>query len=137
MNQKTIPDRSAYRHWCQERCRYGDTDRQGHVNNAVFATFCETGRVMFLRAGQNSIIPEGHEFVVVRQTINFHRELQWGDLVEIGTAVSQLGNTSFTTVQGLFRGDDCVATAESVLVLMNAQRRKATPLSEELRRKLQ
>ena len=28
-----------------DKLRYGDTDRQGHVNNAVFATFMETGRV--------------------------------------------------------------------------------------------
>ncbi|HDG9121136.1 TPA: acyl-CoA thioesterase, partial [Pseudomonas aeruginosa] len=28
-----------------DKIRYADTDRQGHVNNAVFATFLETGRV--------------------------------------------------------------------------------------------
>ncbi|MEM8537740.1 MAG: acyl-CoA thioesterase, partial [Pseudomonadota bacterium] len=28
--------------------RYADTDRQGHVNNAVFSTFLETGRTQFL-----------------------------------------------------------------------------------------
>ena len=28
-----------------DKLRYADTDRQGHVNNACFATFLETGRV--------------------------------------------------------------------------------------------
>lgn len=28
-----------------DKIRYGDTDRQGHVNNAVFSAFLETGRV--------------------------------------------------------------------------------------------
>ena len=28
----------------RDKLRYADTDRQGHVNNAVFATFLETGR---------------------------------------------------------------------------------------------
>ena len=28
-----------------DKLRYADTDRQGHVNNAVFSTFLETGRV--------------------------------------------------------------------------------------------
>jgi acyl-CoA thioester hydrolase len=27
-----------------DKIRYADTDRQGHVNNAVYATFLETGR---------------------------------------------------------------------------------------------
>lgn len=27
-----------------DKIRYSDTDRQGHVNNAVFSTFLETGR---------------------------------------------------------------------------------------------
>ena len=31
-----------------DKLRYADTDRQGHVNNATFATFLETGRVEFL-----------------------------------------------------------------------------------------
>ena len=31
-----------------EKLRYADTDRQGHVNNAVFATMLETGRVELL-----------------------------------------------------------------------------------------
>ena len=28
--------------------RYSDLDRQGHVNNAIFATFSEVGRVAFM-----------------------------------------------------------------------------------------
>ena len=31
-----------------ENIRYGDTDRQGHVNNAVYATYFESGRVDLL-----------------------------------------------------------------------------------------
>lgn len=31
-----------------EKLRYVDTDRQGHVNNAVFASMLETGRVELL-----------------------------------------------------------------------------------------
>ena len=31
-----------------DKLRYADTDRQGHVNNAVFSTALETGRAEFL-----------------------------------------------------------------------------------------
>ena len=36
-----------------EKLRYVDTDRQGHINNAVFASMMETGRV-----GRSSITLE-------------------------------------------------------------------------------
>jgi len=37
--------------------RYADTDRQGHVNNAVFATFSEIGRVAFLYDPAHPLAP--------------------------------------------------------------------------------
>jgi acyl-CoA thioesterase FadM len=38
-------ERGSYKIWTYDKLRYNDTDRQGHVNNAIFATFFETGRV--------------------------------------------------------------------------------------------
>lgn len=40
--------RDTYARWTRDVIRYADTDRQGHVNNAVFSTFLETGRVDIL-----------------------------------------------------------------------------------------
>ena len=43
-----------------DKVRYADTDRQGHVNNAAFATFCETGRVsVSLQSGPPAASPGG------------------------------------------------------------------------------
>jgi hypothetical protein len=67
--------------------RYGDTDRQGHVNNAVFATFFETGRVAFLFDRNSSILPERTMLVIARLVIDFRSELNWPGKVEIGTRV--------------------------------------------------
>ena len=38
-----------------DKLRYGDTDRQGHVNNAVYATLFETGRVELLYDGAGPV----------------------------------------------------------------------------------
>jgi hypothetical protein len=38
-----------------DKLRYNDTDRQGHVNNAVFATLLESGRVEFLYAPEGAL----------------------------------------------------------------------------------
>src|SRR5215472_9756979 len=34
-------------HWARVEVRYGDLDVQGHVNNAVYFTYFEQGRVSF------------------------------------------------------------------------------------------
>ena len=76
-----------------DKLRYGDTDRQGHVNNAVYSTFFETGRVEMLHAGDVPP-PEGKAFVIARVTIDFQREVNWPGEVEIGTGVAAIGNSS-------------------------------------------
>ncbi len=138
MTENPIPltDRRRFTFWCEERARYGDTDRQGHVNNAVFATFCESGRVGLFHSEETPFAPPGTEFVIARLTLDFRAEILWRDRIEIGTVVLALGRSSFTLGQGLFRGETPVATAESVLVLMDLATRRATPLPPPLRARL-
>ncbi len=112
----------------REKLRYGDTDRQGHINNAVFATLFESGRVSFLYDPARPLYPDGAQFVIAKLTITFAGELNWPGEVEIGTGVSRLGRSSFTLVQGLFKDGQAVASAESVMVLMDETTRRSTPL---------
>ena len=74
--------------------RFGDLDPQGHVNNTVFATFFETGRVAFLREPGNALSPPGTTSVLARLDINFLKELHWPGEVEIGTGIAEIGRSS-------------------------------------------
>ena len=49
-----------------DKLRYADTDRQGHVNNAVFATALETGRVELLHDPNLPLAGPGSSFVIAR-----------------------------------------------------------------------
>lgn len=119
-----------------DRLRYGDTDRQGHVNNAVFATFFETGRVAFLYDPRKPLTLPGTAFVIARLVIDFRAEINWPGEVEIGTRVARIGRSSFTLAQGLFQNGRCVATGEGVIVLMDETTRKSRPLTDEIQRAL-
>jgi acyl-CoA thioester hydrolase len=121
--------RASYKIWTHDKLRYNDTDRQGHVNNAVFATFFETGRVAFLYDEKLKLAAPGCEFVVARLAIDFRAELYFPGEVDIGTRVLRTGRTSFVVGQGVFREDLCVATAESVGVQMSNETRRAQPLT--------
>ena len=111
-----------------DKVRYADTDRQGHVNNAAFATFCETGRVEFLFDPEQPLYPPGAAFVIARLALDLRAEVRWPGTVDIGTRVEHIGRSSVTLKQALFQGDRLVATAETVIVLMDEETRRSTPL---------
>ena len=126
-------ERASYAIWAHDKLRFSDTDLQGHVNNAVFATFCETGRVAFLYDEQLNLRGPGASFVIARLEIDYRAELFYPGQVDIGTRVLRIGQTSFRVGQGIFEGTSCAATAESVLVLMDDTTRKPKPLTPQLR----
>ncbi len=135
-DKKTLPTPENYPVHTLEKLRFGDTDRQGHINNAVFATLCESGRVAFLYDPDNPLLEAGTQFVIAKLTIDFLDELNWPGDVLIGTGVSRVGKSSFGLTQGIFAGERCAAQCESVLVLMDEQTRRSTPLPEQTRNTL-
>ena len=109
--------------------RYGDTDRQGHVNNAVFSTFLESGRVALLYDPDAPLADPGASFVIARLVLDFRDEVNWPGRIEIGTRVARVGRSSLTLEQGLFQDGRCVATAETVIVHTDGTTRRSKPLS--------
>lgn len=112
--------------------RFGDLDPQGHVNNTVFATFFETGRVMFLRDPTNLLNPPGATSVLARLDISFLREMHWPGTVEIGTGTTHIGRSSYTFLQAIFHEGECAATANATMVMIDRATRKARPLPDEV-----
>ncbi len=118
--------------------RFGDLDPQGHVNNTVFATYFETGRVTLLREPGNELLnPPGTTSVLAQLDIRFLREMHWPGAVEIGTATTRIGRSSYTFLQAIFHEGECAATAEATMVMIDAATRKARPLPEEVRERLE
>jgi len=118
----------AYPHRSAADIRYADLDRQGHVNNAVFATFSEIGRVAFMYDPARPLAPDGASFVLARLLIDFRSELFWPGTVEIGTGVLKIGRSSFTLAQGMFSKSRLAATAEATIVMVDKQTRRSMPL---------
>ena len=126
----TLDEFPAHSH---DKLRYGDTDRQGHVNNAVFATLLETGRIEVLRDASAQLTEEGREWVIARLTLDFLGEILWPGQVDIGTRVQRIGRTSVGMEQALFQDGRIVARAETVIVQTDPETRRSTPLSDTAR----
>ncbi|EHS49193.1 thioesterase superfamily protein [Rhizobium sp. PDO1-076] len=119
-----------------DKLRYGDTDRQGHVNNAVFATFLETGRVEMIFAANEPLLEDGFSFVVAKLEINYLAEILWPGTVDIGTRIVKVGRSSVTMQQAVFQNGVCCASAETVVVHFDQSTRRSHAFSDAQRVRL-
>jgi len=119
-----------------DNVRFADLDPNQHVNNAVYATYFETGRVTLMKDPQYGLTPPGLAWIMVRLDIHFRAELRWPGKIELGLGVSKFGRTSVTFDQVVFSEGKCVASAVSVGVLIDDATRRPTPLTAEVVEKL-
>ena len=127
-------DPETYPVWTKDTIRYRDLDPNEHVNNGAINEYFEDGRVRFrkdyLTCAAHDILSG---FALVRFTVEYHRPLFFPGEVDIGTAITRIGRTSYTLVQGLFRDGQCVASAEVISVLIDTQTGAPTPIPNEVR----
>jgi acyl-CoA thioester hydrolase len=115
-----------------DNVRFADLDPNAHVNNAVYATYFETGRVTLVKDRSFGLMPQGLAWVLVRLDIHFRAELRWPGAIEMGLGVAKFGRTSVTFDQVVFSQGECMASAQSVTVLIDETTRKPTPLTGEI-----
>ena len=111
------------------RLRFNDTDKLGHVNNAVFAVMLEQGRAEMMALAGMPVGSSGPEAVViVRMELDFLAEMTWPGDVRVETEVARLGTRSFALRQRLVSADTLCGRASTVIVVMDRAARKAVPI---------
>ena len=88
-------DGFAFRHALEVRFR--DCDSMGHVNNAVYFTDLEQCRLTFWRqlTGEGSPLSR---VIVARAECDYRSPAVFGDQIEVGLNVGQIGRSSFVLV---------------------------------------
>jgi acyl-CoA thioester hydrolase len=120
--------------WNEDVIRFSDTDQNGHVNNAVFAVFCESGRVNLLHGRLKPTREAGAYFVLAKLTIEFKAELHYPGRVRIATWIRSVGRSSVGFGQALFdEAGRLVATSEAVTVGMDGATRRPAALGDATR----
>jgi acyl-CoA thioester hydrolase len=115
-----------------DNVRFADLDPNQHVNNAVYATYFETGRVTLMKDRSYGLMPDGVTWIMVRLDMHFRAELRWPGTIELGLGVVKFGRTSVTFDQVVFSDGKCVASAQSVSVLLDEATRKPAPLTPDI-----
>lgn len=136
-NSAPTPRLDDYPLRLDDNVRFADLDVNGHVNNAVYASYFESGRVILIRDTANGLTPAGANWVMVRLDIHYRAELHWPGTIETGLGVRRLGRTSVTFDQVVFSQGRCVASAQATTVLVDSRTRKPTPLTSSVIDKFQ
>lgn len=121
-----------YPHRLSDNVRFADLDINNHVNNAVYASYFESSRVLLVGDRGNGLTPEGCGWVLVRLDTHFRAELHWPGTIELGLGVKKLGRTSVTFAQAVFSEGKCIASALATTVMVGSASRKPTPLPDDV-----
>lgn len=114
--------------------RTADIGRSGHVNNAKFVDYLDLARDRFFEEA-HGYSPTEIRHVVAHLDLDFERELRSLDPVTIGVDIEDVGTTSVTLSYGVRSDGHTVATARTVIVVVE-ETGNPTPVPARLRDRL-
>lgn len=130
---------SEFRFFHPIEVRYGDLDPQGHLNNAKYLTYFETGRIKYLT--HLGLFKRGDSFmnigiIMADAHVTFKAPVEYGTNVRVGVRIARIGNKSMHSEYVILDADtgEELANGSSVLVAFDYRSGKTLPLSEEWRR---
>ena len=122
------------------RVGFSDTDAQGIVYYGRYLPYFDLARVEYARHLEMLATgPEESEFVMRANTIEYHAPARFDDLLEVFIRVARIGRTSLTYECAAYRVEDDVlmVTATQTLVLVDLDERKACPVPDWFKEKIQ
>ncbi len=126
--------------------RFRDCDALGHVNHAVFLTYCEQARFTLWRSQLGFVVPVAGAtpdpavpgFILARAEVDYRAQVRYGDELEVRLSLGEFGRTSFVYLYDLLdlATSRVAASARTVLVVFDYQRQRPVPIDSTLRAKL-
>ena len=124
--------------------RLADTDAFGHVNNAVYLTYCESARTSYWHAATGAPMPVPdasirQSLILADSRITFRSPAFFGEWLSVETRVVRVGRSSLTMDHRLTgpsrpgpTGSRLVAVVEAVLVSYDYDLEGPTPFPDEI-----
>ncbi|WP_137170066.1 thioesterase family protein [Marinomonas sp. FW-1] len=112
-----------------------------HVNNARYLEFIEEGRWAFFDEffERDDWMQEDFVWPVVNININFKSEANFGDLLEVQTHYTKIGNRSITMKQTIVKlpANEIVVEADVTYVCFSKAAKSAIPFPDDIRQKVE
>jgi acyl-CoA thioester hydrolase len=130
-----IVKRSDFKSFFDMKTRWKDMDALGHINNATFLTYLESGRIELVKKWDFKKPP----FIQASTKIDYLRQLSHPASLQIGQKISRVGHKSFDILTGIF--EECeekpVAQAVTTLVGFDYESQKTVSVPEVIRQALE
>ena len=119
--------------------RFKDVDSMGHVNNAVYFTYFEQGRLEFYMKNFGPDAFKIYPFILARAEANFLKEIKLTEeKVKLKMWIGEFGNKSFKFYYELVSMDEKSKFAEgkTVQVFYDYNTKKTIPVPEDFKEKV-
>ena len=123
--------RAAFRHFASFDTRWRDDYRYGHLNNAIYYELFDSAiNQLLIDCGILNFESGDHVFLVASSGCDYFSGLSYPDKLEVGLAISRLGNSSVTYNLGLFKkgADHSAATGFLVHVHVTRDGHRPAPI---------
>jgi acyl-CoA thioester hydrolase len=126
-------DSARYPFHCEIETRYRDLDSNLHINNGVFASLLEEGRVRYHRVSQFGSVSADPELtaMVASVSIEYLGQSHFPEPLEMHVGASRIGRTSYDLSQLVTQSGKVVAFARVTLVCMKGGEPYAIPDSHK------
>ena len=111
-------DPARYPFNCTIETRYRDLDSNLHINNGVFASLLEEGRVRFHRASQFGGVSGEMTAMVVSVAMEYLGESHFPEPLDVYVGAAKIGNSSYDLCQLVMQQREVIAFAMVTLVCM-------------------
>ena len=134
-------DLESFKYKSPLQMRWNDMDALGHVNNAIFVTYFETGRGHYMLEACPGWDWHKHMFLIGNVNVNFHKELLMSaEKAEVWVRTSKIGNKSFTidyAVVSQKNGETILhASGQTTQIMFDTKTRKTIAVADWVRKGL-
>lgn len=131
--------RQQYRFVFPIQTRWADNDIYGHVNNVTYYSYFDTAaNALLIQHTGFEIHHSPFIGLVVESACRFHQELSYPEVIEVGVAISHIGNSSLKYDLAIFKQGQEHASAQGhfVHVFVDRINRKSSPIPEQMKNAL-
>jgi len=130
-------ERSDFNHFFEMPTRWGDADAFGHINNTLYSRYYESARfAYFEKAMDMEFDMDSKEgLILADMKVAFLQQLHYPTVMEIGSRVSRLGNTSLVMDCAIFVKDSetLINTSRATMVYFDFKKNEKMVISESVR----
>lgn len=131
-----IKSRAQYNFLFPIQTRWADNDIYGHVNNVTYYSYFDTAaNALLIQHAAFDIHNSPIIGLVVNSSCNFLEELTYPEIIEVGVAISKIGNSSLTYDLAIFKQGQQNASAQGqfVHVFVERETKKSTSIPQRMR----